>query len=202
MSSCESPLVDPTMEGAPPVVTETSFDRSKPFKAGRRALRTSLPVVVAFIEMRLRKSSTTFMSCVTPRTKMTTCAVSLMSQLSSKAIENISRLLNFVSIEDRTSEAKSSTRRVAVRADSGIAMKASCCSGQMVGGTSRRLSILRRFGSLLFEERRLLIQLWLQASSFSLALIRGVIFVRMRVFRIEMPLEIWPLESVVVGIVA
>ena len=143
MSSCESPLVDPTMTGAPSVVTETSFDRSKPLKAGKRALRTSWPVVFPFIGMRRRNSSTTYRSSLTPRTKMDSCAVSLILQLSSKAMENTSRVLKFVDIEDRTSEAKSSTRRVTVRADSGIALKSSCCSGQMTSKAASTQSITK-----------------------------------------------------------
>lgn len=39
--------------------------------------------------------------------------------------------------------------------------------------------------------------LWLQASSFSLVLIRCVICVRVRVFGVKMILEIWQLESIV-----
>ena len=186
MSSCESPLVDPTKAGAPKVVTETSFNRSNPLKAGKRALRTYWVVVLPLIGMRPRNSPTTFRSCMTQRTKMASCAVSLILQLSSKAMENTSRVLNYVGIEDRTSEAKSTTRRVRARADSGIALKASCCSGQMtstaasiqsitvciskgmhfignqrgpfIGGTSATLSSLGSFGYLILEEGRLLIQ--------------------------------------------
>ena len=64
-------------------------------------------------------------------TQMASCAVYFIPKLSSKVMKNTSTVLNFMEIDDQTSETRSSTCRVQMLVDSGIALKTSCCSEQI-----------------------------------------------------------------------